>query len=42
MFSGKACVPENIHNDENWLKAMLKVHHPYVNYIYAIVSELES
>jgi hypothetical protein len=31
LFSGKACVPENIHNDQNWLKTMINVHRPYVN-----------
>jgi hypothetical protein len=28
LFSGKACVPENIHNDQNWLKTMINVHRP--------------
>jgi hypothetical protein len=31
LFSGKACVLENIYKDQNWLKTMINVHHPYVN-----------
>jgi hypothetical protein len=32
LFSGKACVPENIHNDQNWIKTMINAHRPYVNF----------
>jgi hypothetical protein len=28
LFYGKACVPENIHNDQNWLKTMIRTTSP--------------
>jgi hypothetical protein len=36
LFSGKACVPENIHNDKNWIKTMINVHRPYVNSVWML------
>jgi hypothetical protein len=37
LFSSKACVPENIHNDQNWLKTIINVHRPYVNYVWMLL-----
>jgi hypothetical protein len=33
LFSGKACVLENIHKDPNWVKTMINVHRLYANSI---------
>jgi hypothetical protein len=37
LFSGKACVPENIHKGQNWLKTMINVNHPYVNSVWMLL-----
>jgi hypothetical protein len=37
LFSGKAWVPRNIHNDQNWLKTMINVHRPYVNSVWMLL-----
>jgi hypothetical protein len=43
MFSGKACVPENIHKDQNWLKTMINNASPICKlYMDTIVIEIES
>jgi hypothetical protein len=37
LFSGKACVPENIHKDQNWLKMMINNASPICKlYMYTI------
>jgi hypothetical protein len=43
LFSGKACVPENIHKDQNWLKTMINNASPICKlYMDTTVTEIES
>jgi hypothetical protein len=40
---GKACVPENIHKDQNWLKTMINNASPICKlYMCTIITEIES